>query len=295
MAKEGDETLVLHNLPFDDYLRIPAVNSSRLKLIRSESPKFFFENPNQSGTRSMGLGTLCHTAVLEPSELRKRYVTCPSGMDEDGRKKPFKDYKKSLAPGKILIKRAEMQLALDLAEDVHTYQEKFFPVDASNITELTIVWTDPDTGLRCKVRPDNYIPGAVMDLKCMAAISTSKFPWACSNYGYWEQSASYRMGVLAAVEAGLLPAGDNGDCEMFIIASSTGKVRDHARYRVQDAEITHFTQVVQDNLMMVREWHDSGHWGGLADSGTISLNYPGRLEEPEFEEDDLGLEAGDWG
>jgi hypothetical protein len=76
------------------------------------------------------------------------------------------------------------------------------------IPERSIYWTDPATGVRCRVRPDWLIVRpeitAIVDLKT----TTDANPEACSkaieSYSYHQQGALYIDGVQAA---GLAPEG----------------------------------------------------------------------------------------
>lgn len=78
----------------------------------------------------------------------------------------------------------------------------------NGIAERSIYWTDPATGVRCRVRPDWLIVRpeitVVVDLKT----TTDANPKACSKaiaaYSYHQQGALYLDGVAAA---GLAPEG----------------------------------------------------------------------------------------
>src|SRR5512133_3499649 len=67
-------------IPFAEYLQLPGLSISALKLLR-QSPLKFKHNLTapRVETAAMALGTAVHTAVLEPHRLPTDYITWEGG------------------------------------------------------------------------------------------------------------------------------------------------------------------------------------------------------------------------
>ena len=78
----------------------------------------------------------------------------------------------------------------------------------NGIAERSIYWTDPATGVRCRVRPDWLVirPDVtlIVDVKTAADASPDGFSKSIESYSYHQQGAFYIDGVQAA---GLAPEG----------------------------------------------------------------------------------------
>jgi hypothetical protein len=72
--------------------------------------------------------------------------------------------------------------------------------DEPGANETAIRWTDPITGIRCRIRPDRVVNGTVgliVDLKTARSLSLQDFAKAAYTLGYHRQVAMYRMGYEA--------------------------------------------------------------------------------------------------
>lgn len=284
---------VIRGLDFDKYLAIDAASNSRLKLL-DHSPSRYKANPSSTVTRSMSIGTLAHCAVLEPSEFDLRYVAPPPSCS-DRRTKAYREWA-DLAPRGAEIVRAQdaamaLEIAATIAADEHL--KRFFGPDCES--ELTIVWIDDASGVRCKCRLDKFCPGiGFIDLKTTQDCSPAQFPWAAKKYSYFQQAAFYRRGIQAAQTAGLLPStGDDARCYMLAIES--GAIREHALYVVPDAEITFFDAQIAEKLETLKQCAKSGQWpgpGGMH-GAPIPLEYRGRLGDVVEDVSELGEGWGD--
>lgn len=271
---------VIRGLPFEEYLAIDAVSNSRLKLL-DKSPLHYHANPGKEPTRSMGVGTLAHTATLEPGEYPRRYTCPPLGMRMDKRTTAYKEYLKNVPAGVEVVKFLDYELGEAIADDIHTCAglQRFFADDCES--ELTVIWIDPATGLLCKCRIDKFCPGlGLLDLKTCQDCTPNRFPWDAKKYGYFQQAAFYLRGLKAAQDAGKLPTWD-GERDFYFLAAETGPVRAHALYKTPDAELFHFDSVVSERLDVVAECTRTGVWPGP--NGTtgepLMLEFPGPLGE----------------
>lgn len=70
---------IIKGLPREDYDSIDAINASRLALIL-KSPKYFERNIFKESD-AMKLGTAIHTAYLEPTDFKARYLVEPDSVE----------------------------------------------------------------------------------------------------------------------------------------------------------------------------------------------------------------------
>ena len=192
------------DMPSEQYHRDPAVSNSMLSSM-AKSPAHCYalhldpDRPHRQSTPAMLAGTLAHCAVLEPDQLRARYIAKPPGMNfatKEG--KAWRDAQ----PAALTI------VSHDDFADALAQREAIMRVDVlrklfgSGVAEASIFWRDEATGLRCKARPDwlHYTgTGSViaLDLKTTADLTPDAVSRAVTTYGYHRQRAHYANGLRA--------------------------------------------------------------------------------------------------
>jgi hypothetical protein len=158
----------------------------------------------QEETEAMKFGRAVHTYILEGKmEFIKNYHVCE---DRGKRSKEDKAYWIELItkyPNKELIKDSDYQIIKYMEDSVmgHPFASKLLK---EGVSETTIIWTDTDTGLKCKVRPDR-IPdgdkGVILDLKTTSNASSYSFKTDCIKYGYARECGMYMEGFSRAKNA----------------------------------------------------------------------------------------------
>jgi hypothetical protein len=179
----------------------PGISQSALSVM-ARSPLHYWAkylDPNREQTEpsaAMKLGSAIHTAVLEPGEFGRRYHVAPS---VDRRTKEGKaEYQLALdnaeASGAALITYDDAKTCLAIAEQVrkHPTARKVF---ATGQAEMSCYWTDKETGLLCRCRPDWLSLPIIVDLKSTDDASADGFQRSAWNYRYWMQAAWYMDGV----------------------------------------------------------------------------------------------------
>lgn len=150
----------------------------------------------QEPTPAMRLGTAIHTAVLEPGEFGKRYHVAPvvDRRTKDGKAEWQLALDQAETAGAELISNDDAITCMRIAEQVrsHPTARKVF---ATGQAELSCYWTDAETGLLCKCRPDWLSLPLVVDLKSTDDASASGFQRSAWNYRYWVQAAWYLDGI----------------------------------------------------------------------------------------------------
>jgi hypothetical protein len=182
-------------LPAADYhADLDAQSCSLLKpmLVSPAHYKDQFFNAS-SGSKSKDFGTLLHTLLLEPPRLAVDYAVFPGR--KDGRDRDYKDFCVANA-GKAVIDDVSLQETRTLAEKMMHRLVRGRPFGdyiAEGEKEVTIYFTDPSTGVRCRSRIDLLHPEIIFDVK--SAVSVVKNEWLrqALNFNYDMQGYMYLL------------------------------------------------------------------------------------------------------
>ena len=175
-----------------------AVSSSSLKLVIEKSPKTFLLSHNgklkSENKAHFRIGTAVHMAILEPALFQKSFVMQPE-FSGTGSRAAKAEWIESQLPGAVILKEDEYNDLQEIINSVLSHQ------DACNIlkngkTEQTGYYRDPDTGIKCRIRPDFVHFGhlAMVDVKTTTDVRASEFMKSIWNYRYDFQLAMYSEG-----------------------------------------------------------------------------------------------------
>lgn len=146
----------------------------------------------------MFLGTAIHAAVLEPEVFASVYLPMPK---LDRRTKDGKALYEALQieaaeKGKLLIGADDFTACQSIAEVVrsHPAAKVLF---AQGMAEQSIYWTDEETGVLCKCRPD-WLGKVCLDVKSTDDASPDGFRRSILKWNYHTQAAWYLDGIEAA-------------------------------------------------------------------------------------------------
>ena len=207
MGKDTAITSVTGMFPdekMEDYLERPYASASKIKAI-GKSPKLYKHqviDGHSKSTKSLALGTLIHTMILEPHMWDKSdYVIKDKDMKfttKEGRE--WRD--KQLEAGKTILEWKEYQALKGIAEAITeekfaTKKGKLYPA-INYITngkpEVSCVWQHKKTGEYCKFRPDflNVEDRYMLDIKSTTAADPDGF---AKEIAKWEYEISAAMSI----------------------------------------------------------------------------------------------------
>ena len=285
------------NIPMADYLADPALNATGLGNF-GRSPLHYQHTRNnpKDATPAMIEGTALHYAVLEPALFADRYIVlgqCDATKKGDGKRctntgvvyrrgntycgvrghdpqagEPMRD-------GIDVLSEEAMARLLNAQAAVanHAVARKFF--DGQGWSEVTGIWTDLASGVRCKIRVDREIERAALhtDLKYTADASPDFFQRQAANMGWVKRSAWYRRGMEAL--------GTPADGSVIIAVESQG-AQDCAVYLFDEGDIAAFGDSISARLDEFAECEASGVWPGYPQELTRMKLKPWALpyEEP---------------
>jgi len=192
---------IYRNMSNAEYHGTPALSATGLKRLL-QSPAHYYgttldpERPPQEPSPAMLNGTYVHCALLEPSELVKRYAVRPEGLE--ARTKDGKVWiAEAEARGLVVVTQAQEAAALRQARAVRALPD-VASLLAQGEAEVSAFWTDPETGELCKCRPDWVRPAGdgviLVDGKTCQDASPEGFGRAIWNFRYDLQAAWYSDG-----------------------------------------------------------------------------------------------------
>ena len=250
----------IEGMDFTEYTLQDAVNNSALNAF-SKSPAHYKRYLDRLGDRpdtaAFQLGRGVHCLALEPESFNDRYVKSPDcrrGTNE------WKGFSK-LHPSKEIIKPAEYEEVFAMGSAIRTHPEAAMLLDGG-LSEVTIVWDDKATGMKCKARLDrwNQKRGTIVDIKTCQDASPSAFAKAIEERKYRRQGAWYETGAL---EVGL-PAK-----EFCFICVEKEPPYYVAVYRLS-REVIELSKLENAELLSrIKAHHQANYWPGYTEGSPV--------------------------
>jgi hypothetical protein len=154
----------------------------------------------QPPKKEFDLGHAAHLYVLgEGPELE--VIDFPDWRKKDAQIQRDEAY----AAGKVPLLTKDHDMVMEMAEQIrrHPIAGPLF-TPGTGVAERSIYWTDPTTGVRCRVRPDWLRGPIIVDYKTIKDAAPDTISRAIKDRAYHQQDAFYIDGVEAA---GLAPDG----------------------------------------------------------------------------------------
>lgn len=177
----------------EDYHASDPISRSKLFLM-SKSPAHF-KDAKLKTTPALEFGKAFHMFVLQPDIFGKYYYVCekPNLRTASGRQKIEDIHSKGLD----VIFNEDFAVLEGMRNSV--LSNKYAVALLRGEKEVSYYWTDEDTGIDCKCRPDCRTDlkstSVIVDLKTCNDASTNAFSKDAINLGYDLQSAMYKTGV----------------------------------------------------------------------------------------------------
>lgn len=186
------------DLSNEDYHATTAISKSVLDMAAQDvyKPEWARNCPqDQEKIKTFDFGDAMHAICLEPHRLKSEFVAEP---EFDRRTKIGKAGAHEFAlehhDKKILTHDEYKQLKL-MFESVMAHPQARKLIEAQGIAEGSYFWTDKETGLQCKCRPDKQIGSLLVDVKTTPSLS--KFCYSVEDFRYHVQDAWYTDGAEA--------------------------------------------------------------------------------------------------
>lgn len=281
-AVEVEPPKVVDGLPADEYhADRTSISSTGLRaLLPPGCPaQFKYDRDNPAPPkREFDLGHAVHTEVLgEGPELD------PLPFDNYLTKAAKQARHEAREMGAVPLLRHEWEQVQAMAEAIrqHPVAGPLF-APGTGIAERSMYWTDPATGVRCRIRPDWLRQAGegrliAVDLKTAKAVDPAALQRAVYEHGYHAQAAFYLSGIRAV---GL--QGDQEPAFIFVFQSKTAPYLVHL-VELDFPALTLGAARNERALRIYAECERTGVWPGFNDRITY-LPLPAWAEKKDQEE-----------
>ncbi len=235
------------DVPMPTYIADPALSSSESVKINKTPKTLDHDRKNKREvTKVMIEGTAVHLAVLEPEVFDDYYIVlgqCEAYKKGDGERcsnpgiyyrdgssfcgtRSHDPYdKEPMAEGLSIIGEDSMEKIRHGKASVMGHASAKLYFQGKGRSEVVGIWTDPGTGVRCKIRIDRDLSRVShhMDLKWTARIDDEGFQRQAGIMGWVQRSAFYRRGMAhlgRPAKASVIVAVENvapHDCRLFVL------------------------------------------------------------------------------
>src|ERR1051325_8333304 len=147
----------VHGLPAVDYHALRALSASGAWLLVEECPaKFLWRSPwnplyQPEERTDFDIGVAAHLAVLEPERQAESIVVIEAGNYRTYRAREARDAAR--AEGRVPLLPYQFDIVRAVAGSIRAH-----PIASAAFrggeAEVTLLWSDPETGTPCKARPD---------------------------------------------------------------------------------------------------------------------------------------------
>lgn len=256
-----------------EYLSYPAVGSSALRTLINRSPAHYLydlEHPKES-TPSQLFGTAVHQAILEPKYFKEKMIVKPifEGFTKKGelttnenctevREKTEQWFMQNF--DKTILTQEQFETVQGILKSISGHKQAAKLVSSGHAEE-SLFWTDTETGLQCKARPDFIREGHILvDVKTTLDASYRCFQGDIAKYGYHIQAAMYLDAATAVF---------NKRFDTFIIIA----VEKEAPYAVQCFQldeniIREGQELYYGALKTLKKCQETGIWPAYGDQLT---------------------------
>jgi len=229
----------IYDISNEDYHASTAISRSQLKLLDKSPYHFWYEvlsgeAEKKEPTPAMRLGSAFHTLLLEQHLFDKEYIVKPDvetlpkldrkkdvGAEEYERQKAKQEeqraYNKRLLDefelkkdNKIVLNQKEYDTVREMVSLAKRHEIVKTLVDES-LYEKSIFWTDKETGIQFRARPDIWSPNMIVDVKTTHSASLYKMTRSALDESYYLQAGMmyeackaigkpFKMFVILAIE-----------------------------------------------------------------------------------------------
>lgn len=196
----------------EDYHAHPAISSSKIKLLYDDpyAVEWLSKSPQDSEkTAALDIGSAVHAALLEPELYERDYVVMPDlNLRTNAGKAEKKAFIEKHAGINIITAQDHIKISYIVSSVLaHPQAAKLIKQKTRAYVERSFFWTDEETGINCRCRPDKLIfgeqtggPILILDIKTTAD-NIDDFSRAIEKYKYYLQAAFYTDGLEAATKA----------------------------------------------------------------------------------------------
>ena len=187
---------------FEDYVALEGLNWSKAKWATKCMRTMKLSDKPRDPSPDMRFGQDVHSALLEPGDFQSRTEPAPDGLRR-GSKEWKRLEEEAAGSGRVLMKAKEYRDILEVVSAVGDNPDaKRLIYQIPGISEASVQWKDPATGMLLKARIDRYCAegteegdGLIVDIKTTQDINNMSRRLVQFPYMYLHQMAYYRRGI----------------------------------------------------------------------------------------------------
>ena len=185
------------DMPNDIYHSSEGMSKSKLDMSAIDPQRVEWANKcpqDEAKLKTLDFGDAMHAVCLEPHRLKSDFVVMPDiNLRTNSGKAEKAEFLADNAGKSILTFDEKRKLDL-MFESVMAHPEARMLIEADGIAEGSWFWTDDNTDLLCKCRPDKLIENLLVDVKTTPDLK--KFHYAVDDYRYYVQDPWYCDGLI---------------------------------------------------------------------------------------------------
>lgn len=189
---------MVENMPNEEYHQRPEVSKGQLDLFAKDQYAIEWQRKcpvDDDKLKTLDFGDAMHAICLEPDRLKGEFVVMPSLNLRTNAGKEEKAAFLAENEGKKILSADEHKKLTLMFESVMAHPQARDIIEAQGFAESSWFWTDIDTGVNCRCRPDKLIWRRAVDVKTTPDLS--KFKYSIDDYRYYVQNAFYCDGLEA--------------------------------------------------------------------------------------------------
>ena len=182
----------------EDYHTRPEISKSQVDMVADDPHRLDWAKKcpqDQEKIKTFDFGDAMHAICLEPDRLKSDFVVMPPFNLRTNAGKAERDQFHAEHGNKKILTDADHKKLNLMFESVMAHKEARELIEADGICEGSWFWTDPDTGVECRCRPDKKIGHLLVDVKTTELLS--KFCYSVDDYRYFVQDPFYCDGLIA--------------------------------------------------------------------------------------------------
>jgi exodeoxyribonuclease VIII len=200
--KQENKIFTNHELDVEKYHNMDGISRSGLLMLK-KSPFHYYdkyirqktENEITEESEALIFGNAFHTFILEHDDFNKKYAIAPIVDRRTTRgKAEWNSFKELYSKHKIL-KQNDFDIMQKMARQINANNLAKELISDCKF-EHSIFWTDPETKVYCKARPDIWHLSMIVDLKTTRDASPAAFRRQIADYGYHIQAAMIQDAIL---------------------------------------------------------------------------------------------------
>lgn len=245
----------------DEYHQGPGISKSHLDVFNKSPLDYkwrYVDKHVSKETPAMRLGTLVHTAVLEPDKWSEGYICGPECRKNS---KQFKEFQDGHGDKEIISIEDWLNITA-MAKSIKQHKHANSCIDNGR-AEQSVFTKDRETELLLKCRPDWLrTDGMLIDLKTTVDASPESFRRTCQKFRYHVQAAWY-MDICNK-------QGLEIDEFVFVVIEKTPPFK-VAVYTLNEQSIALGREIYMHDLNKLQDAFESNEWPGYDEIIELSL------------------------